>query len=114
MDRSGVFRVIWTDQECPGPYGQIRVVPSCMERSGMSQAVWTDLECSGLPAAPRRSKAPSSLRGCGPPCLSMRNNAPMEHCVAEVFFLHRRIVRTMKPDLPLRAYLMIEITGIAQ
>ena len=24
-----------------------------------------------------------------PPCLSMRNNAPVEHCVAEAFILHR-------------------------
>ena len=30
-------------------------------------------------------EAPSSLRGCDPPCLSMRNNAPVEHCVAETF-----------------------------
>ena len=28
----------------------------------------------------------------------MRNNAPVEHCVAEAFILHREIVLTMKPD----------------
>ena len=40
----------------------------------------------------------------------MRNNAPVEHCVAEAFILHREIVLTMKPDFTLRAYLMIKIT----
>ena len=28
----------------------------------------------------------------------MRNNAPVEHCAAEAFILHREIVLTMKPD----------------
>ena len=32
-------------------------------------------------------EAPSSLRGCDLPCLNMRNNAPVEHCVAEAFNL---------------------------
>ena len=33
---------------------------------------------------PRRAwcKAPSLMRGCNPPCLSMRNNAQVEHCAA--------------------------------
>jgi len=26
----------------------------------------------------------------------MRNNAPVEHCIAEAFILHREIVRMMK------------------
>ena len=38
------------------------------------------------------------LAATDPPCLSMRNNAPVEHCVAEAFILHREIVLTMKPD----------------
>ena len=50
------------------------------------------------------------LRGCDPPCLSMRNNAPVEHCVAEAFILHREIVPTMKASFTLRAYLMSEDT----
>ena len=38
---------------------------------------------------PRRAwcEAPSLMRGCDPPCLSMRSNAPVEHCVAEAFNL---------------------------
>ena len=38
---------------------------------------------------PRRAwcEAPSLMRGCDPPCLSMRNNAPVEHCAAEAFNL---------------------------
>ena len=65
---------------------------------------------------PRRAgcEAPSYLRGCDPPCLSMRNNAPVEHCVAEAFILHREIVLTMKPDFTLRAYLTTEVTSIAR
>ena len=47
-------------------------------------------------------------------CLSMRNNAPVEHCVAEAFIPHREIVPTMKASSTLRAYLMIEITSIAR
>ena len=39
----------------------------------------------------------------------MRNNAPVEHCVAEAFILHREIVLTMKPDFTLRAYLTTEV-----
>ena len=54
--------------------------------------------------------APSSSRGCDPPCLSMRNNAPVEHCAAEAFILHREIVLTMKVSITLRAYLMSEDT----
>ena len=27
----------------------------------------------------------STTHGCDPPCLCMRNNAPVEHCVAETF-----------------------------
>ena len=38
-------------------------------------------------------------------CLSMRNNAPVEHCVAEAFILHRVIVLTMKVNITLCAYL---------
>ena len=59
-------------------------------------------------------EAPSSLRGCDLPCLNMRNNAPVEHCVAEAFILHREIVLTMKPGFTLRAYLTIKITSIAR
>ena len=44
----------------------------------------------------------------------MRNNAPVEHCVAEAFILHREIVLTMKAIYTLRAYLMIKITNIAR
>ena len=40
----------------------------------------------------------------------MRNNAPMEHCAAEAFILHREIVLTMKASFTLRAYLTIKIT----
>ena len=41
--------------------------------------------------------------------LSMRNNAPVEHCVAEAFLnLHRGIVLTMKVSFTLRTYLMIK------
>ena len=47
-------------------------------------------------------------------CLSMRNNAPVEHCVAEAFILHREIVRTMKVSITLRAYLMSKDTSIAR
>jgi len=32
----------------------------------------------------------------------MRNNAPVEHCVAEAFILHREIVLTMKQNFTLR------------
>ena len=65
---------------------------------------------------PRRTgyKAPSLLHSFDPPCLSMRNNAPVEHCVAEAFILHREIVLTMKPDFTFRADLMIKITSIAR
>ena len=54
---------------------------------------------------PRRTwcEASSLMRGCNPPCLSMRNNAPVEHCVAEAFIL-REIVLAMKPNFTLRAY----------
>ena len=69
-------------------------------------------------AAPRMVRstflceAPSSLRGCDPPCLSMRNNAPVEHCVAEAFisgFVEPHIspdfhqvtaVKTLCPGIP--------------
>ena len=47
-------------------------------------------------------------------CLGMRNNAPVEHCVAEAFILHREIVLTMKPDFTLQAYLTTKITSIAR
>ena len=47
-------------------------------------------------------------------CISMRNNAPVEHCVAEAFILHREIVLTMKPGFTLRAYLMTQVTSIAR
>ena len=40
----------------------------------------------------------------------MRNNAPVEHCVAEAFILHREIILTMKTGIILRAYLMSEDT----
>ena len=40
----------------------------------------------------------------------MRNNAPVEHCAAEAFILHREIVLTMKASITLRAYLMSEDT----
>ena len=40
----------------------------------------------------------------------MRNNAPVEHCVAEAFILHREIVLTMQASITLRAYLMSEDT----
>ncbi len=39
----------------------------------------------------------------------MRNNAPVEHCVAEAFTLHREIVLTMKASFSLRAYLTTEV-----
>ena len=35
----------------------------------------------------------------------MRNNAPVEHCVAEAFILHREIVLTMKMSIILHAHL---------
>ena len=65
---------------------------------------------------PRRAgcEAPSSLRGCDPPCLSMRNNAPVEHCAAEAFILHREIVLTMKASFTLRAYLTTAVASIAR
>ena len=39
----------------------------------------------------------------------MRNNAPVEHCVAEAFILHREIVLTMKASFTLRTYLMTKV-----
>ena len=51
---------------------------------------------------------------CDPPCLSMRNNAPVKQCAAEDFILQREIVLTMKTSFTLRAYLMIKITSIAR
>ena len=39
----------------------------------------------------------------------MSNNAPVEHCVAEAFILHREIVLTMNPGFTLRAYLTTEV-----
>ena len=51
---------------------------------------------------------------CDPPCLSMRNNAPVEHCVAEVFIPHLEIVRTMKASFTLPAYLTTVVASIAQ
>ena len=52
----------------------------------------------------------------------MRNNAPVEHCVAEAFILHREIVLIlhreivlmMKASITLRAYLMSKDTSIAR
>ena len=61
-----------------------------------------------------RCEAPYSLRGCDPPCLSMRNNAPVEHCAAEAFILHREIVLTMKASFTLRAYLTTAVASIAR
>ena len=65
---------------------------------------------------PRRAwcEAPFSLRGCDPPCLSMRNNVPVEHCAAEAFILHREIVFTMKAGITLRAYLTTEVVSIVR
>ena len=40
----------------------------------------------------------------------MRNNAPVEHCVAEAFIPHREIVLTMRVRFTLRAYLMFKDT----
>ena len=48
------------------------------------------------------------------PRLSMRNNAPVEHCVAEAFILHREIVLTMKAIFTLRAYLTTAVESIAR
>ena len=62
----------------------------------------------------RGASAPSTAQVCDPPCLSMRNNAPVEHCVAEAFILHREIVLTMKASFTLRTYLMIKITSAAR
>ncbi len=53
----------------------------------------------------RVAKAPSIAHVCDSPCLSMRNNALVEHCVAEEFILHREIVLTVKANVILRAYL---------
>ena len=57
---------------------------------------------------PRRARCEvsSPSRGCDPPCLSMRNNAPVEHCAAEDFLLYREFI-TVKTGFTLRAYLMI-------
>ena len=43
------------------------------------------LQNKRAPRCSRRAgcEAPSLLRGCKPPCLRMRNNAPVEHCAAE-------------------------------
>ena len=54
------------------------------------------------------------LRRGDPPCLSMRNNAPVEHCAAEAFILHREIVLTMKASFTLRAYLTTAVASIAR
>ncbi len=35
----------------------------------------------------------------------MRNNAPVEHCIAEAFILRREIVLTMKASVTLCVYL---------
>ena len=40
----------------------------------------------------------------------MRNNAPVEHCVAEAFILHREVALTMKANITLRAYLTAKVT----
>ena len=65
---------------------------------------------------PRRARCEvsSPSRGCDPPCLSMRNNAPVEHCVAEALILYRRIVLTMKANITLRKYLTTAVAGIAR
>ena len=65
-------------------------------------------------ASARCVTAPSSAHVCDPPCLSMRNNAPVEHCIAEAFILHRGIVRTMKASFNLRAHLKPEDTSTAR
>ena len=52
----------------------------------------------------RGASAPSNAHVFDPPCLSMRNNAPVEHCVAETFILHREIVLTMKACFTLRIH----------
>ena len=63
---------------------------------------------------PRRAgcEAPSYLRGCDPPCLSMRNNAPVEHCVAEALISDAGLQPMSEPNFTLRIHLMIEITRI--
>ena len=39
-----------------------------------------------------KCEAPSQSRSCDPPCLSMRNNAPVEHCAAEASTFHRKVI----------------------
>ena len=56
----------------------------------------------------------SSLRGFNPPCISMRINTPVEHCVAETIILHREIVLTMKTNFTLCAYLTSKMTSITR
>ena len=42
-------------------------------------------------------EAPSAMRGCDPPCLSMLHNAPVEHCGAETSRIHRLEFVYIKP-----------------
>ena len=44
----------------------------------------------------------------------MRNNAPVEHCAAEAFILHREIVLTMKASFAMHAYPATEVAHIAR
>ncbi len=63
---------------------------------------------------PRRAgcEAPSYLRGCDPPCLSMRNNAPVEHCVAEALISDAGLQPMSEPNFTLRIHLITQITRI--
>ena len=44
----------------------------------------------------------------------MRNNAPVEHCVAEAFISHCGTVLTMKENITFRAYLTSKVASIAR
>ena len=49
---------------------------------------------------------------CDPPCLSMRNNAPVEHCAAEALISDAGLYPTSEKSFTLRIHLTIEITRI--
>ena len=49
---------------------------------------------------------------CDPPCLSMRNNAPVEHCAAEALISDAGLYPTSEKSFNLRIHLTIEITRI--
>ena len=44
----------------------------------------------------------------------MLHNAPVEHCVAEAFILHRETIFTMKENITFHAYLTPKVASFAR